>query len=88
MVLFLVKHKTNKIFRLCFLMAQTHFLEQYQPLFIHSISKSTTDYFLNITLQSNTVEYGGTPESPVALGTPSLHTIWWDGNVLRYVKQR
>jgi len=29
MVLFLVKHKTNKIFRLCFLMAQTHFLEQY-----------------------------------------------------------
>jgi hypothetical protein len=59
-----------------------------KPLFIHSISKSTTDYFLNITLQSNTVEYGGTPESPVALGTPSLHTIWWDGNVLRYVKQR
>jgi hypothetical protein len=30
MVLFLVKHKTNKIFRLCFLMAQTHFLEQYR----------------------------------------------------------
>jgi len=32
MVLFLVKHKTNKIFRLCFLMAQTHFLEQYRFL--------------------------------------------------------
>ncbi len=59
-----------------------------KPLFIHSISKSTAESFLNITLQSNTLEYGGTPESPVALGIPSLHTIWWDGNVLRYIKQR
>lgn len=59
-----------------------------KPLFIHSISKSTTESFLNITLQSNTIEYGGPPESPVALGTPSIHTIWWDGDVLRYIKQR
>ena len=55
-----------------------------KPMFINSITKGADNYFLNITLQSNTVEYGGTPESPVALGTPLLHTIWWDGGVLRY----
>jgi uncharacterized protein (DUF302 family) len=39
MVLFLVKHKTNKIFRLCFLMAQTHFLEQYLQKTLHDNGK-------------------------------------------------
>jgi hypothetical protein len=53
-----------------------------KPLFINSITKNY--YYLNMTLQSNTVEYGGTPESPVALGTPIIHTIWSEGGVLRY----
>lgn len=54
-----------------------------KPMFIRSISK-LAGLSLTIQLQSYTVESGGSKSSPVELDTPEIHSIWWDGSVLRY----
>lgn len=48
-----------------------------KPMFINSIYK-TNGVGLAITLQSNTVEYGGTIDNPVMMNTPNLHYITWN----------
>ncbi|MGV8091759.1 MAG: hypothetical protein AB2L24_07840 [Mangrovibacterium sp.] len=51
-----------------------------KPGFVNSISKSNGN--LNISLQSNTVEYRGDNNTPPA--NADTHSIWWDGNVLKF----
>lgn len=52
-----------------------------KPMFINSITKQSGNF--NMVLQSNTVEYEGL-ENPTPTTTPILHTIYWDGHILKF----
>jgi len=53
-----------------------------KPMFINSLTKQAGS--LSMTLQSNTSEYLDYDKDPKPVDPPELHTLWWDGSVLRF----
>jgi hypothetical protein len=51
-----------------------------KPMFINSLTKQTG--ILSMVLQADTSEYVDSDTVPV--NPPDLHTLWWDGSVLRF----
>jgi len=54
-----------------------------KPMFINSITHQTG--LLNMILQSNTSEYvGDSAGNSILTTSPDIHTLWWDGSVLKF----